>query len=127
MFVMDFMFWLWGLDKSFVVKSFKMVKDRVNCIMLWFLMFFIFICDGLYIFFVVVFVNNDCIVILVSLDEFEVDEKSELLVIIIYFDFVNWVIIFLDGWFLIVIFDDLYLYVYERVLKLVELLWIRER
>jgi hypothetical protein len=125
--VMDLMSRSRGSDKSFVAKSSKMAKDRVNCITLWFPTPSISTCDGSYTSPVAVLANNDRTVTLVSLDEFEADEKSEPLATITYPDFVNRAIISPDGRFLIAILDDPYLYVHERVPKSVESSRTRER
>lgn len=114
-------------DKSFVAKSSKMAKDRVNCITLWFPSPSIPTWDGSYASPVAVLANNDRTVTLVSLDEFEADEKSEPLATITYPDFVNRAIISPDGRFLIAILDDPYLYIHERTPKSMEPSRFRER
>ncbi|KAL2208852.1 hypothetical protein CC79DRAFT_621843 [Sarocladium strictum] len=114
-------------EKSFVAKSCKMAKDRVNCITLWFPSSSVPTCDGAYVSSVAVLANNDRTVSLVSLDDFEADEKSEPLANITYPDFVNRAIISPDGRFLIAILDDPYLYVHERIPKSADSSRSRER
>ncbi|KAK0391058.1 hypothetical protein NLU13_0560 [Sarocladium strictum] len=114
-------------DKSFVAKSSKMAKDRVNCITLWFPTPSIPTCDGAYTSPVAVLANNDRTVTLVSLEDFEADEKSEPLATNTYPDFVNRAIISPDGRLLIAILDDPYLYVHERTPKSIEPSRNRER
>lgn len=114
-------------DKSFVAKSCKMAKDRVNCITLWFPTPSIPTCDGAYTSPVAVLANNDRTVTLVSLEDLDPEEKTEPLATITYPDFVNRAIISPDGRFLISILDDPYLYVHERTPKSIEASRFRER
>ncbi|KAH8173057.1 WD domain-containing protein [Sarocladium implicatum] len=114
-------------DKSFVAKSCKMAKDRVNCITLWFPSPSVPSCDGAYTSPVAVLANNDRTVTLVSLEDLEPDEKTEPLATITYPDFVNRAIISPDGRYLIAILDDPYLYVHERTPKSIESSRFRER
>lgn len=113
-------------DKSFVAKSCKMAKDRVNCITLWFPSPSVTSCDGAYTSPVAVLANNDRTVTLVSLEDLEPEEKTEPLATLTYPDFVNRAIISPDGRYLIAILDDPYLYVHERTPKSIESSRFRE-
>jgi hypothetical protein len=93
----------------------KLAKDRVNCVTLWFPSASTPIAAGTYSEPVAVLANNDRTVILVSLPDFDQNEKTEPLDVITYPDFVNRAIISPDGRILIAILDDPYLYVHERV------------
>ncbi|KAG5929305.1 hypothetical protein E4U42_006371 [Claviceps africana] len=100
-------------NKSLVAKSMKLAKDRVNCVTLWF--------PpssgphpGTYTEPVAVLANNDKTVILVSLGDFDENEKVEPLEVVEYPDFVNRATISPDGRIMVAILDDPYLYVHER-------------
>lgn len=105
-------------EKSFIAKSSKMAKDRVNCITLWFPPSDIQRHDGAYTWPVAVLANNDRTVTLVNIQGFDPEDKSEPLSVITYPDFVNRAIISPDGKYLVAILDDPYLYVHERTPKL---------
>ncbi|KAG6031987.1 hypothetical protein E4U41_007361 [Claviceps citrina] len=100
-------------SKSLIAKSMKLAKDRVNCITLWFppssdpL-------PGTYTEPVAVLANNDKTVILVSLADFDQNDKVDPLEVVEYPDFVNRAIISPDGRIMIGILDDPYLYVHAR-------------
>ncbi|KJZ79912.1 hypothetical protein HIM_00626 [Hirsutella minnesotensis 3608] len=102
-------------NKSLIAKSLKMARDRVNCITLWFPPTLFSAAEDAYAEPVAVLANNDRTVVLVSLRDFEQNEKSIPLDVVTYPDFVNRAIISPDGRFLIAILDDPYLYVHERV------------
>lgn len=103
--------------KSLIAKSMRLAKDRVNCITLWFPP-----TDtpttstkGTYTEPVAILANNDRTVTLVSLRDFDHNDKIEPLDVVSYPDFVNRAIISPDGRLLVAILDDPYLYVHERV------------
>lgn len=102
-------------NKSLIAKSMKLAKDRVNCVTLWFPPALATLAAGSYTEPVAVLANNDRTVILVSLREFDQNEKADPLDIVTYPDFVNRAIISPDGRILVAILDDPYLYVHERV------------
>ncbi|KAF4979940.1 hypothetical protein FZEAL_3951 [Fusarium zealandicum] len=107
-------------NKSLIAKSMKLAKDRVNCITLWFPPTTLPAFEKAYNEPVAVLANNDRTVTLVSLRDFDENEKTEPLEVITYPDFVNRALISPDGRFLIAILDDPYLYVHERVRKVTE-------
>ncbi|KAK2612574.1 hypothetical protein QQS21_001345 [Conoideocrella luteorostrata] len=114
---------LWALlaharrsNKSLIAKSMKLARDRINCITLWFPSTSASHV-GTYTQPVAVLANNDKTVILVSLGDFDQNDKVDPLDIVEYPDFVNRAIISPDGRILIGILDDPYLYVHERVAK----------
>ncbi|KAK7431455.1 hypothetical protein QQZ08_001945 [Neonectria magnoliae] len=106
-------------NKSLIAKSMKLAKDRVNCITLWFpptsLPACVPACDNAYNEPLAILANNDRTVTLVSLEDFEKNEKTEPLDVITYPDFVNRAIISPNGQFLISVLDDPYLYIHQRV------------
>lgn len=102
-------------NKSLIAKSMKLAKDRVNCITLWFP--HSRACSVAYSEPVAVLANNDKTVTIVSLNDFNQNEKTEPLAVITYPDFVNRAIISPDGSLLIAILDDPYLYIHRRVGK----------
>lgn len=102
-------------NKSLIAKSMKLAKDRVNCITLWFPPTPTPLAAGTYAEPVAVLANNDRTVILVSLRDFDQNEKTEPLDVVTYPDFVNRAILSPDGRILVAILDDPYLYVHERV------------
>ncbi|KAG5933522.1 hypothetical protein E4U53_000956 [Claviceps sorghi] len=100
-------------NKSLVAKSMKLAKDRINCVTLWF--------PppsgphpGTYTEPVAVLANNDKTVLLVSLGDFDENDKVEPLEHVEYPDFVNRAIISPDGRIMVAILDDPYLYVHGR-------------
>lgn len=102
-------------NKSLIAKSMKLAKDRVNCVTLWFPPTSPAPFTGSYAEPVAVLANNDKTVILVSLKEFDQNDKIDPLEVVEYPDFVNRAIISPDGRILIGILDDPYLYIHERV------------
>lgn len=102
-------------NKSLIAKSMKLAGDRVNCITLWTPPTTPSPPEGVYKEPVAVLANNDRTVILVSLREFDQNEKADPLDVVTYPDFVNRAIMSPDGAILIAILDDPYLYVHERV------------
>ncbi|KAM4056832.1 WD domain-containing protein [Hirsutella rhossiliensis] len=102
-------------NKSLIAKSMKLAKDRVNCITLWFPPTVFPAFEEAYAEPVAVLANNDRTVVLVSLRDFEQNDKSDPLDVITYPDFVNRAIISPDGRYLVAILDDPYLYVHERM------------
>ncbi|KAG8422614.1 hypothetical protein J3459_010217 [Metarhizium acridum] len=102
-------------SKSLIAKSMKLAKDRVNCVTLWFPPALTPHEAGSYTEPVAVLANNDRTVVLVSLREFDQNEKIEPLDVVTYPDFVNRAILSPDGRMLIAILDDPYLYVHERI------------
>lgn len=104
-------------NKSLIAKSMKMAKDRVNCVTMWFPSPIVPTYETAYKDPVAVLANNDRTVTLVSLYDFDQNEKTEPLEVITYPDFVNRAIISPDGRLLIAILDDPYLYVHERIDK----------
>ncbi|KAK7418394.1 hypothetical protein QQX98_004014 [Neonectria punicea] len=107
-------------NKSLIAKSMKLAKDRVNCITLWFPPTSLPACDNAYNEPLAILANNDRTVTLVSLEDFEKNEKTEPLDVITYPDFVNRAIISPNGQFLISVLDDPYLYVHQRVKTILE-------
>lgn len=107
-------------NKSLIAKSMKLAKDRINCITLWFPPTSLPAYPTAYTEPVAVLANNDRTVTLVSLRDFEQKDKIEPLQTITYPDFVNRALISPDGRFLIAILDDPYLYIHERVNKVVD-------
>lgn len=101
-------------NKNLVAKAYKLAKDRVNCITLWFPPT-TGRAHAAYTSPVAVLANNDCTVTLVDLGGLEASETPEPLDVITYPDFVNRAIISPDGRLLIAILDDPYLYVHERI------------
>lgn len=101
-------------SKSQIAKSMKLARDRVNCIALWFPPQSLPTCDGAYTEPVAVLANNDGTVIMVSLSDFDSNDKTEPLDVIDYPDCVNRAIISPDGRFLIAILDDPFLYIHRR-------------
>ncbi|KFG83984.1 WD domain containing protein [Metarhizium anisopliae] len=102
-------------SKSLIAKSMKLAKDRVNCVTLWFPPALTPLEAGSYTEPVAVLANNDRTVVLVSLREFDQNEKIDPLDVVTYPDFVNRAILSPDGRILVAILDDPYLYVHERV------------
>ncbi|KPM34539.1 hypothetical protein AK830_g12038 [Neonectria ditissima] len=102
-------------NKSLIAKSMKLAKDRVNCITLWFPPTSLPACDKAYDEPLAILANNDRTVTLVSLEDFEKNEKTEPLDVITYPDFVNRAIISPNGRFLVSVLDDPYMYVHQRV------------
>lgn len=103
-------------NKTLIAKSMKLAKDRVNCVTLWFPSS----SDphpGTYTEPVAVLANNDKTVVLVSLRDFDQNEKIAPLEVVEYPDYVNRAIISPDGRIMIGILDDPYLYVHARVEK----------
>ncbi|KAF4513509.1 hypothetical protein G6O67_000773 [Ophiocordyceps sinensis] len=101
-------------NKSLIAKSMKLAKDRVNCITLWSPPTIFPAFEEAYTEPVAVLANNDRTVVLVSLRDFEQNDKSDPLDVVTYPDFVNRAIISPDGRYLVAILDDPYLYVHER-------------
>ena len=109
--------------KSLVAKSMKLATDRVNCITLWFPDARAAACKEAYTEPVAILANNDCSVILLSLQDFDRSESSEPLEPldkVTYPDYVNRAIISPDGRIMVAILDDPYLYVHVRVDKSTE-------
>lgn len=109
--------------KSLVAKSMKLATDRVNCITLWFPNALAAAAKEAYDEPLAILANNDCSVILVSLNDFDSTESSESLDPmdkISYPDFVNRAILSPDGSIMVAILDDPYLYVHVRVDKSTE-------
>ncbi|CAI4216889.1 unnamed protein product [Parascedosporium putredinis] len=102
-------------SKLLMAKSMKLVRDRVNCITLWFPPVDNPPWDGAHSEPVAVLANNDKTVAIVSLNDFEDNEKIDPLHTLTYPDFVNRALISPDGRLLIAILDDPYLYVHERI------------
>lgn len=102
-------------SKMLIGKSMKLVRDRVNCITLWFPPVDSRPWEGAHNEPIAVLANNDKTVALVSLNDFEDNDKIEPLHIITYPDFVNRAVISPDGRLLVAVLDDPYLYVHERV------------
>lgn len=107
-------------NKSLIAKSMKLANDRVNCITLWFPNATVDAADCAYSEPVAVLANNDRTVTLVSLRDFDHKDTIEPLEVVRYPDYVNRAIISPDGRTLVAILDDPYLYVHERVDKVVE-------
>jgi hypothetical protein len=93
----------------------KLAKDRVNCITMWFPPASASPTAETYGEPVAVLANNDRTVILVSLRDFDQNDKVDPLDVVNYPDFVNRAIISPDGQMLIAILDDPYLYIHVRV------------
>lgn len=102
-------------SKILVAKSMKLVCDRVNCITLWFPPTDMPAWPGAHPEPLAVLANNDKTVALVSLDDFDDNDKIVPLHTITYPDFVNRAVISPDGRLLVAVLDDPYLYVHERV------------
>ncbi|PHH65354.1 hypothetical protein CDD81_2766 [Ophiocordyceps australis] len=102
-------------NKNLVGKSIKLAKDRVNCVTLWFPPKTLAAAQAAYKEPVAVLANNDRTVVLVSLADFDQDEKATPLDVVTYPDYVNRAVISPDGRLLCAILDDPYLYVHERV------------
>ncbi|OAA47718.1 WD domain containing protein [Metarhizium rileyi] len=102
-------------NKSLIAKSMKLAKDRVNCVTLWFPPALTPLDTAVYTEPIAVLANNDRTVVLVSLREFDQNEKTDPLDVVTYPDFVNRAILSPDGRILVAILDDPYLYVHERV------------
>lgn len=107
-------------NKSLIAKSMKLAKDRINCITLWFPPKSLQAYEKAHNEPIAVLANNDRTVTLVSLQDFEEKDKIDALQTITYPDFVNRALISPDGRFLIAILDDPYLYIHERVNKVIE-------
>jgi hypothetical protein len=102
-------------SRGLIAKSTRFARDRVNCITLWFPPSNgTSLSEGAYTEPVAVLANNDRTVTLVSLRDFESNEKAEPLEVISYPDYVNRAIISPDGRLLIAILDDPYLYIHQR-------------
>ncbi|PKS08779.1 hypothetical protein jhhlp_003388 [Lomentospora prolificans] len=101
-------------SKLLIAKSMRLVRDRVNCITLWFPPVDSSPWEGAHTEPIAVLANNDKTVALVSLNDFEDNDKIDPLHVITYPDFVNRAVISPDGRLLISILDDPYLYVHER-------------
>jgi hypothetical protein len=104
-------------NKSLIAKSMKLATDRVNCITLWFPPESGPFGEGSYTEPVAVLANNDRTVTIVSLRDFDANEKTEPLEVVKYPDFVNRAIISPDGRLLVAILDDPFLYVHQRAEK----------
>ncbi|KAK5998487.1 hypothetical protein PT974_00866 [Cladobotryum mycophilum] len=102
-------------NKTMVAKSMRLAKERVNCITLWFPPADVPVNENAYKEPIAVLANNDRTVTLVSLRDFEQNEKIDPLDIIPYPDYVNRAIISPDGRLLIAILDDPYLYIHQRI------------
>jgi hypothetical protein len=102
-------------SKATLAKSMKLVRDRVNCITLWFPPEDMPSWPGVYPESIAVLANNDKTVALVSLDDFDDNEKIDPVCTITYPDFVNRAVISPNGRLLVAVLDDPYLYVHERV------------
>lgn len=102
-------------SKVVIAKSMKLVRDRVNCITLWFPPVGIPAWPGAHPEPIAVLANNDKTVALVNLDDFDDNDKIEPFYTITYPDFVNRAVISPDGRLLVAVLDDPYLYVHERV------------
>ncbi|KAF0329149.1 WD domain containing protein [Colletotrichum asianum] len=103
------------LNKSYTAKSQKLARDRVNCITMWFPPIAGPMHHGAYTEPAAVLANNDKTVILVSLRDFEGQDKVEPLDVVTYPDYVNRAIISPDGRLLVAILDDPFLYIHHRV------------
>lgn len=102
-------------SKVIVAKSMKLVRDRVNCITLWFPPVDMPAWPGAHPEPVAVLANNDKTVALVNLDDFDDNDKIDPFHTLTYPDFVNRAVISPDGRLLVAVLDDPYLYVHERV------------
>lgn len=102
-------------SKVVIAKSMKLVRDRVNCITLWFPPTDIPAWPGAHPEPLAVLANNDKTVALVNLDDFDDNDKIDPCHTITYPDFVNRAVISPDGRLLVAVLDDPYLYVHERV------------
>lgn len=103
------------LNKSYTAKSQKLARDRVNCITMWFPPIAGPMHHGAYTEPAAVLANNDKTVVLVSLRDFEGQDKVEPLDVVTYPDYVNRAIISPDGRLLVAILDDPFLYIHHRV------------
>ncbi|KAK2776868.1 WD domain-containing protein [Colletotrichum kahawae] len=103
------------LNKSYTAKSQKLARDRVNCITMWFPPIAGPMHHGAYTGPAAVLANNDKTVVLVSLRDFESQDKVEPLDVVTYPDYVNRAIISPDGRLLVAILDDPFLYIHHRV------------
>ncbi|KAF9870072.1 hypothetical protein CkaCkLH20_12431 [Colletotrichum karsti] len=103
------------LNKSYTAKSQKLARDRVNCITMWFPPIAGPMHHGAYTEPAAVLANNDKSVVLVSLRDFESQDKVEPLDVVTYPDYVNRAIISPDGRLLIAVLDDPFLYIHHRV------------
>jgi WD40 repeat protein len=134
--VLSFLLQAHRSNKSLVAKSMKLAKDRVNCITLWFPPT-THASPLSYQEPIAVLANNDRTVTLVSLQNFHKSNEPDSLDVINYPDFVNRAMISPDGQLLIAILDDPYLYVHERVEKVlssesetstsIEYEWVQKR
>lgn len=102
-------------SKLIMAKSMKLVRDRVNCITLWFPPVDTPAWPGAPAEPTAVLANNDKTVALVNLDDFDDNDRIDPFHTITYPDFVNRAVISPDGRFLVAVLDDPYLYVHERV------------
>ncbi|KAJ0275821.1 hypothetical protein COL940_008612 [Colletotrichum noveboracense] len=103
------------LNKSYTAKSQKLARDRVNCITMWFPPIAGPMHHGAYTEPAAVLANNDKTVVLVSLRDFEGQDKVEPLDVVTYPDYVNRAVISPDGRLLVAILDDPFLYIHHRV------------
>ncbi|KAF6815427.1 WD domain-containing protein [Colletotrichum sojae] len=103
------------LNKTFMAKSQKLARDRVNCITMWFPPAAGPMHHGAYTEPAAVLANNDKTVVLVGLRDFESQDKVQPLDVVTYPDYVNRAIISPDGRLLIAILDDPFLYIHHRV------------
>ncbi|KAL1895983.1 hypothetical protein Cpir12675_003023 [Ceratocystis pirilliformis] len=104
-----------------VAKSARFVRERVNCVTIWFPQdqqpqqtFKIIPHHGAYNEPVAVLSNNDKTVTLVSLNSFSDGEEPQSLCSLTYPDFVNRAVISPDCQFLAAVLDDPYLYIHHR-------------
>ncbi|KAJ3484694.1 hypothetical protein NLG97_g6990 [Lecanicillium saksenae] len=104
-------------NKSLIAKSVKLATDRVNCITMWFPGALATPVEGAYTEPVAILANNDCTVTVISLRDFDQNDKTTPLDKVTYPDFVNRATISPDGRIMIAILDDPYLYVHVRVEK----------
>ncbi|SPO05905.1 uncharacterized protein DNG_08594 [Cephalotrichum gorgonifer] len=102
-------------SKTTLAKSMKLVRDRVNCISLWFPPVDMPAWPGAHTEPIAVLANNDKTVALVNLEDFDDNDKIDPCHTITYPDFVNRAVISPDGRLLVAVLDDPYLYVHERV------------
>ncbi|KOS18299.1 Uncharacterized protein ESCO_003023 [Escovopsis weberi] len=102
-------------SKPALAKSMKLAGQRINCVTLWFPPTDLPADENAYDEPVAVLANNDKTVTLVSLHDFDANDKTDPLDVVTYPDLVNRAVISPDGRIMIAILDDPYLYVHQRV------------